>query len=106
MTYAHETPDLQNETSENTLLSNSAITLLAAGAIGFAVGAVIWHQRRSQPQRFASFDRAVEIARSGAVDTMQKLHSKLRDEGYSPAQIEGRARKYLGELIDAVQRRF
>ena len=106
MTYAHDTPDVQDDATDGPILSNTAITLLAAGAIGFAVGAVIWQQRRSQPQRFASFDRAVEMARSGAVDTMNKLNSRLRDEGYSPAQIEGRARKYLGELINSVQRRL
>jgi hypothetical protein len=106
MTYAHDTPDMQEDAKDGALLSNTAITLLAAGAIGFAVGAVIWQQRRSHPQRFASFDRAVDMARSGAVDTMNKLNSRLRDEGYSPAQIEGRAKRYLSDLIDSVQRRL
>ena len=86
------------------ILSRPVVVLLAAGAIGFAVGAVIWKYRRSNASRFGSFDRAVDIARSGAVDTVQKLRKRLRDEGYSPAQIEGRAKKYLTQVIEAVQR--
>jgi hypothetical protein len=88
----------------NPLLGRPAVALLAAGAIGFAVGAVIWKYRNGSLPRFGSFDRAVDIARSGAVDTVQKLRTRLRDEGYSPAQIEGRAKKYLTRLIEAVQR--
>ncbi len=95
----------QDEDQGATILARPAVALLAAGAIGFAVGAVIWKYQRRNSQRFGSFDRAVDIARSGAVDTVQKLHRRLRDEGYSPAQIEGLARKYLACLIDAVQRR-
>ena len=89
----------------NNILSRPVVALLAAGAIGFAVGAVIWKYRRSSPSRFGSLDRAVDIARSGAVDTVQKLRKTLRDEGYSPAQIEGRAKKYLAQVIEAVRER-
>jgi microsomal dipeptidase-like Zn-dependent dipeptidase len=106
MTYAHDTPQSQESDRSNGLLSMPAVTLLAAGAIGFAVGAVIWQYRRTHPQRFGSFDRAVDMARSGAVDTVQKLRKRLREEGYSPAQIEGRAKKYLAQVIDAAQSRF
>lgn len=106
MTYAHDTPDLRESENGNVLLTRPVVTLLAAGAIGFAVGAVIWQYRRSHPERFGSFDRAVEMARSGAVDTVQKLRKRLREEGYSPAQIEGRAKKYLSQLIDAAQSRL
>jgi hypothetical protein len=107
MTYAHETPDTENnEASNSNGLGRPAVALIAAGAIGFAVGAVVWQYRRTHPQRFASFDRAVDMARSGAVDTVQKLRRRLREEGYSPAQIEGRAKRYLTDLMDAAQRRF
>lgn len=105
MTYAHETPDAADE-NEGGGLGQPAVALLAAGAIGFAVGAVIWQYRRSHPQKFASFDRAVDMARSGAVDTVQKLRRRLKDEGYSPAEIEGRAKKYLSQLIEAAQGRL
>ncbi len=87
------------------LLSRPALALLAAGAIGFAVGAVIWNYRRGNASKLGSFDRAVDIARSGAVDTVQKLRKRLRDEGYSPAQIEGHAKKYLARVIEAVRER-
>lgn len=90
---------------ERAATGRPVVALLTAGAIGLAVGAVIWQYRRSQPQKFASFDRAVDMARSGAVETVQKLNRRLREEGYSPAQIEGRAKKYLSQLIDAAQRR-
>ena len=86
------------------ILSRPVVVLLAAGAIGFAVGAVIWKYRRSNAW-LGPFDRAVDIARSGAVDTVQKLRKRLRDEGYSPAQIEGRAKKYLAQVIEAVRER-
>lgn len=86
------------------LLNRPVVALLAAGAIGFAVGAVIWQYRRTHPQRFDAFDRAVEMARSGSVDTVRKLRRRLRDEGYSPAQIQGRAKTYLSELIDAARK--
>jgi microsomal dipeptidase-like Zn-dependent dipeptidase len=108
MTYAQDRPDLHEGESEtgNALLSRPAVALIAAGAIGFAVGAVVWQYRRTHPQKFVSFDRAVDMARSGTVDTVQKLRKRLREEGYSPSQIEGRAKKYLSQLIDAAQRRF
>lgn len=106
MTYAHDTPDNETTNAENSLLNRPAVALIAAGAIGFAVGAVIWQYRRARPKKFASFDRAVDMARSGAVDTIQKLRTRLREEGYSPAQIEGQAKRYLSQLIDAAQRRF
>ncbi len=54
------------ESDTNVLLSQPAVALIAAGAIGFALGAVVWQYRHSKPSRFASFDRAVDIARSGA----------------------------------------
>lgn len=96
---------LPDADENDAILSRPVVALLAAGAIGFAVGAVIWKYRRSSPSRFDSFDRAVNIARSGAVDTVQKLRKKLRDEGYSPAQIEGRAKRYLAQVIEAVRER-
>jgi hypothetical protein len=89
----------------NGILSRPAVALLAAGAIGFAVGAVIWKYRRGNSSKFGSFDRAVDIARSGAVDTVQKLRKRLREEGYSPDQIEGRAKKNLTQVIEAVRER-
>ncbi len=90
----------------NALLNRPAVALLTAGAIGFAVGAVIWQYRRTHPEKFGSFDRAVDMARSGTVDTVQKLRRRLRDEGYSPSQIEGRAKRFLSNVIDSAQRRF
>lgn len=105
MTYAHRTPDTEGNEDRDGLFDRPAVALLAAGAIGFAVGAVIWQYRRTHPQRFASFDRAVDMARSGVVDTVQKLRSRLSEEGYSPSQIEGRAKKYLSQLIEAAQGR-
>jgi microsomal dipeptidase-like Zn-dependent dipeptidase len=107
MTYAQDTTKDEDDTETTSSgIGSPTVALLTAGAIGFAVGAVIWQYRRSHPSRFGSFDRAVDMARSGAVDTMHKLQSRLREEGYSPAQIEGRAKKYLSQLIDAAQRRF
>lgn len=105
MTYAHRTPATEGIEDRDGLLDRPAVALLAAGAIGFAVGAVIWQYRRTHPQRFASFDRAVDMARSGAVDTVQKLRSRLREEGYSPSQIEAQAKKYLSQLIEVAQGR-
>ena len=93
---------LPDADENDAILSRPVVALLAAGAIGFAVGAVIWKYRRSSPSRFGSFDRAVDIARSGAVDTVQKLRKRLRDEGYSPARIQGRAKEYLVQVIEGV----
>lgn len=95
-----------SHSEERTLLERPAVALLAAGAIGLAVGAVVWQYRRGHPEKFRSFDRAVDLARSGAVDTVQKLRRRLRQEGYSPSQIEGRAKRYLSDLIDAANRRL
>lgn len=88
------------------LLSDPKVALIAAGVVGFAVGAVIWQYRRTHPQSFASFDRAIDSMRSGAADTAQRLRRRLGAEGYSPAQIEARAKSYLSELIEAAQARF
>jgi hypothetical protein len=94
------------ERDENgSLLSDPTVALLAAGAIGFAVGAVIWRYRKSNTSSYGSLERAIDMARSGATDTVQKLRRKLEDEGYSAAQLEGAAKKHLGRFIDAVQRR-
>ncbi len=101
----HATDTMQEADDGNALISRPAVALLAAGAIGFAVGAVIWQYRRRHPQ-MSSFDRAVDMARSGTVDTVQKLRRRLRDEGYSPAQIEGRAKAYLSQLMDAARGRI
>lgn len=87
------------------VFAQPAVALLAAGAIGFAVGAVIWRYRKSNMSSYGSFERALGIARSGATDTINKLSKRLRDEGYSPAQIEGAAKNHLGRFIDAVQRK-
>ncbi|WP_045837272.1 hypothetical protein [Hyphomicrobium sp. 99] len=96
-------PDRDEE--NGSILSDPTVALIAAGAIGFAVGAVIWRYRRSNTSSFGSIERAIEMARSGATDTVHKLSKRLRDEGYSPAQIEGAAKKHLTRFIDAVQRR-
>jgi hypothetical protein len=98
-------PELE-PTEQEGIISKPTVALLAAGAIGFAVGAVIWHHRHARPSRFASFDRAIEMARSGTVDTLHTLKRRLRDEGYSPDQIEGRARRYLSQVLAAVQHRL
>jgi microsomal dipeptidase-like Zn-dependent dipeptidase len=98
-------PDIEETNEDSGILSRPGVALLAAGAIGFAVGAVVWNYRRT-PQRFGSFDRAIDMARSGAVDTVQKLRRHLRDEGYSPSEIEGRAKRFLSNVIDSAQRRF
>jgi hypothetical protein len=100
-----DTMEAQERDENGSLLSDPAVALLAAGAIGFAVGAVIWRYRKSNSSSYGSLERAVEMARSGATDTVQKLRRKLQDEGYSTAQIEGAAKKHLGRFIDAVQRR-
>jgi hypothetical protein len=102
----HPADMIDESNSGNALLNRPAVALLVAGTIGFAVGAVVWQYRRTHPQRFASFDRAVEVARSGTVDTVQKLRRRLKDEGYSPAQIEGRAKAYLSQLMDAARGRI
>ncbi|MFT3731085.1 MAG: hypothetical protein QM780_06610 [Hyphomicrobium sp.] len=94
----------ERDGNDSTLLSRPAVALLAAGAIGFAVGAVVWRYRRTHPEKFASIDRAVELARSGAADSFQKLQRRLRNEGYSPGQIERRAKKYLSQMMQSAQR--
>ncbi|MBY0559757.1 hypothetical protein [Hyphomicrobium sp.] len=97
--------EAQEHEESRSLLSDPTVALLAAGAIGFAVGAVIWRYRKSNTSSYGSFERAFDMARSGATDTVQKLRRRLQDEGYSPAQLEGAAKKHLGRFIDAVQRR-
>ncbi len=100
-----EVLDASDQEENGSILSDPTVALLAAGAIGFAVGAVIWRYRKSNASSYGSLERALDVARSGATDTVQKLRRRLRDEGYSPAQIEGAAKKHLGRFIDAVQRR-
>ncbi len=100
-----ELMEVSERDESGSLLSEPVVALLAAGAIGFAVGAVIWQYRRTNASSYGSLERAVEMARSDATDTVQKLRRKLRDEGYFSAQLEGAAKKHLGRFIDAVQRR-
>lgn len=98
--------EIDDTDGSNVIENNPTIALLGAAAVGFALGAVIWKYRRTPAQRFGSFDRAVDMARSGAIDTVQSLRRRLREEGYSPSDIEGRAKKFIGQLIDSAQRRF
>lgn len=100
-----DTMETQERDENGSLLRDPTVALLAAGAIGFAVGAVIWRYRKSNTSSYGSFGRAFDQARSGATDTVHRLRRKLEDEGYSPAQIEGAAKKHLGRFIEAVQRR-
>jgi len=100
-----ETRDTSQREGNGSLLSDPTVALLAAGAVGFAVGAVIWRYRKSNTSAFGSLEHAMSRARSGASDTMHRLGQKLRDEGYSAADLEGAAKKHLSRFIDAVQRR-
>ncbi|CAA2137087.1 hypothetical protein [Hyphomicrobium sp. ghe19] len=100
-----DTMEAPEHDENGSLLSDPTVALLAAGAIGFAVGAVIWRYRKSNMSSYGSLERAFGRARSGATDTVEKLRKRLQDEGYSPAQIEGAAKKHLSRFIDAVQRR-
>lgn len=71
-------------------------TLLVAGAAGIVLGAVIWKiasRSRNVGGNLSSLERAIELARSGAVNTVHSLRRTLENEGYSLAQINGRAIK-------------
>jgi hypothetical protein len=71
-------------------------TLLVAGAAGIVLGAVIWKiasRNRNVGGNLSSLERAIELARSGAVNTVQSLRRTLENEGYSLAQLNGRAIK-------------
>jgi hypothetical protein len=96
--------EIDDAENSNAITNNPTVALLGAAAVGFALGAVIWQYRRTPAQRFGSFDRAIDMARSGAIDTVQGLRRRLREEGYSPADIEGRAKKFISQLIDSAQR--
>ena len=100
-----EMRDAQEHEENGSLLSDPTVALIAAGAVGFALGAVIWRYRKSNTSAYGSLEHAFSRARSGASDTVQRLGERLREEGYSPAQIEGAAKKHLSRFIDAVQRR-
>ena len=100
-----EVMDASDREENGSILSDPTVALLAVSVIGFAVGAVIWRYRKSNALSYGTLERAAEMARSGATGTVQKLRRRLRDEGYSPAQIEGEAKKHLNRFIDAVQRR-
>lgn len=98
--------EMEDTDSANAIANNPTVALLGAAAVGFALGAVIWQYRHAPAHRFGSFDRAVDMARSGAIDTVRGLRRRLREEGYSPADIEGRAKKFFNQLIDSAQRHF
>jgi hypothetical protein len=71
-------------------------TLFAAGAVGIVVGGLLWKfSARSRNSSLGSLERAVELARSGAVTTFQSLRRTLKEEGYRIDQFQGRALKQL-----------
>lgn len=79
-------------------------TLLIAGAAGFVLGALIWRvasrNRNGAGGKLSSLERAIELARSGAVNTVQGLRRTLANEGYSLDQLNGRAlKKQLTHLM-------
>jgi hypothetical protein len=80
------------------------VAVAAAGAIGVALGALIFSNRRARgpiESRIEALQRAAEIARSGTVNTVRHLQDRLRREGYSPAQIQGEAKRQFNGLIAA-----
>ena len=82
-------------------------TLLVAGAAGIVLGALIWKvvSRSRNDGQLNSLERAIELARSGTVNTVQHLRRTLANEGYSLNQIDGRAlKKQLAHLIAEASR--
>jgi uncharacterized protein YbjQ (UPF0145 family) len=84
-------------------------TLLVAGAAGIVLGAVIWkiasRNRNGVGGNLSSLERAIELARSGAVNTVHSLRRTLENEGYSLAQLNGRAIKnQLSHLMSEASR--
>jgi hypothetical protein len=81
-------------------------TLLVAGAAGIVLGAVIMKiVSRNRNVGGNSLERAIELARSGAVNTVHNLRRTLENEGYSLAQLNGRAIKnQLSHLIAEASR--
>lgn len=81
------------------------LTIAAVGVVGLALGAIVM-QRRRGAATLPSVDRAIELARSGTVDTVASLKRRLRAEGYSPSQIEGRAKRYVAALLETAADRL
>ena len=84
-------------------------TLLVAGAAGIVLGALIWkvvsRSRNGAGGQLNSLERAIELARSGTVNTVQHLRRTLANEGYSLNQIDGRAlKKQLAHLMAEASR--
>jgi hypothetical protein len=93
----------QEETTST--LNTPLVALAAAAVVGVAIGAIVIGRRRT-PQRFATVDRAIDLARSGAVNTYSSLKQRLKYEGYTPSEIEGRAKRYIGELLQTAADRL
>ncbi len=91
--------------ARDAVASRPVIAMVAAGAIGFALGAVIFkaRSRRNDFGRFGSVQRAAEIASSGAVNTLQSVRKRLRQEGYSPSELQGQAKRYVRQLVAAAR---
>jgi hypothetical protein len=72
-------------------------TALVAGALGVAIGAVLWRSsprfRSSVGGRIDAMERALELAQSGAVRSIDGLKRKLANEGYMPDRADIAAMK-------------
>ena len=84
-------------------------TLLGAGAAGIVLGALIWKvvspSRNGAGGQLNSLERAIELARSGTVNTVQHLRRTPANEGYSLDQIDGRAlKKQFAHLVAEASR--
>ncbi len=86
--------------AHDAVANRPVIAMVAAGAIGFALGAAIFkaRSRRNELGRFGSVHRAAEIASSGAANTLQSVRKRLRHEGYSPRELQGQAKRYVRQL--------
>jgi len=94
------------EAARNVVAIQPIVAVATAGAVGLALGALIfanWRTRGPIASRIDALQRAAEIARSGTVNTVRHLQNRLRREGYSPAQIQGEFRRQIDRLIAAAR---
>lgn len=97
---SHSLPDVVRSDEPSLSLNTTYLAIAAAGVVGLAIGAMVI-RRRSRAGSFPAVERAIDLARTGSVRTFSSLKKRLRDEGLAPSQIEGRAKRYIGELLQA-----
>jgi hypothetical protein len=95
----------QSSTGSSSLIFNHPLaTALVAGALGVAIGAVLWRNsprfRKSVSGQIDAMERAIELAQSGAVRSVESLKQRLADEGYLPDRADFSAmKKQLKRMI-------